>query len=375
MTFVPTAAGTIAVNDLKRHNAPLLHELRSRMDAVLDRGWYILGPVVAEFEGEFARYCGADHSVGVANGTDALELALRACGVGPGSNVITVANAGGYGTTAIRLTGADPIFVDIDPQTLLIDPAALRRSIAPGVKAILVTHLYGRMADMPAILEIAGDIPVIEDCAQAHGARLNGTHAGTFGMVGCFSFYPTKNLGALGDGGALITSSPELAERLRQLRQYGWTKRYTSGIVGGRNSRLDELQAAVLLAKLPHLDAWNQRRLEIARSYTEAFRGLPVGAPATPDTSYVAHLYVIRTTEREPLQQRLRAAGVGTDIHYPTPDHRQECYRHEAWARVSLPETERACGEVLTLPCFPEMTSDEVSAVATAVRNLLPAGR
>ena len=267
-------AETVPLNDLERHNRPLLEELEAAVRAALGSGWYILGPRVWEFEAAFAAYCGAGECIGVGNGTDALELALRALGAGPGDVVAAAANAGGYGTAAILATGAEPLYVDVDPATMLMDARALRAAVTPRTRAVLVTHLYGHMADMPALLEAAAGVPVIEDCAQAHGARLEGRHAGTWGAAGCFSFYPTKNLGALGDGGAVVTSGGELAARLRALRQYGWTAKYTAAVPGGRNSRLDELQAAVLLAKLPRLDAWNRRRGEIAAAYGAMLAGL-----------------------------------------------------------------------------------------------------
>jgi dTDP-4-amino-4,6-dideoxygalactose transaminase len=238
----------------------------------------------------------------------------------------------------------------------------------PATRAVVVTHLYGRMAGLPALLAAAGKVPVIEDCAQAHGARLEGRHAGTWGAVGCFSFYPTKNLGALGDGGALVTSDAALASRIRALRQYGWTSRYRSTIPRGRNSRLDEMQAAILRAKLPHLDSWNVRRRDIARYYGSALAGLDLALPGTCGPDYVAHLYVVRTPHRDRLARTLAAEGIGTDVHYPVPDYLQESVRT---ASAPLSETERCCREVLTLPCFPEMTDEETARVAAAVRNAL----
>lgn len=359
---------TVPVNDLERHNRPILPELEEAARAVLGGGWYILGPRVREFEAGFAAYCGAGECVAVGNGTDALEIALRAVGAGPGDRVATVANAGGYGTAAILAAGAEPLYVDVDPATMLMDPRSLAAA-APGVRAVIATHLYGRMADMPALLEAAGGAPVIEDCAQAHGARLHGRHAGTWGAIGCFSFYPTKNLGALGDGGALITSDAALAARIRALRQYGWTAKYTAEAPGGRNSRLDELQAAILLVKLPRLETWNQRRREIAAAYGEALAGHDLGLPPACGPESVAHLYVVRSRRRDRLREALRAAGVGTDIHYPVPDHLQPAAAGRRWAAAALPVTGRCCREVLTLPCFPEMTRDEVRHVVEAVRH------
>jgi dTDP-3-amino-2,3,6-trideoxy-4-keto-D-glucose/dTDP-3-amino-3,4,6-trideoxy-alpha-D-glucose/dTDP-2,6-dideoxy-D-kanosamine transaminase len=363
----------LLINDLGRHNAPLMAEIQARVRAVLDSGWYILGAQGAEFEAAFAAYCRTAHCVGVANGTDAIELALRALGVGLGGQVATVANAGGYSTVAIRAAGAEPLFVDVDRSSMLMDPAGLRAALTSRTKAIVVTHLYGRMADMPQLMAIAdaAGIPVVEDCAQAHGARLAGTAAGAWGTLGCFSFYPTKNLGALGDAGAVVTNDAPLAERVRELRQYGWRRKYECGVPGGRNSRLDEMQAAVLCAKLPHLDRWNMRRREIAGLYSELLRGSAVQLPPAGRDDDVAHLYVVRTRHRDRVRTHLAELGIAAEVHYPTVDHRQECYRGEAWARVELPEAEACCAEVLTLPCFPEMRDDEVERVAEAVRVAL----
>jgi dTDP-3-amino-2,3,6-trideoxy-4-keto-D-glucose/dTDP-3-amino-3,4,6-trideoxy-alpha-D-glucose/dTDP-2,6-dideoxy-D-kanosamine transaminase len=354
----------LLINDLGRHNAPLLAEIQARVRAVLESGWYILGAQGAEFETAFAAYCGTAHCLGVANGTDALELALRALGVGPGDQVATVANAGGYSTAAIRAAGAEPLFVDVERASMLMDPAALSAALTPRTKAIVATHLYGRMADMPRIAGIAdaAGIPVVEDSAQAHGALLAGKAAGAWGTLGCFSFYPTKNLGALGDGGAVVTNDGALAERVRELRQYGWRRKYECGVAGGRNSRLDELQAAILCAKLPHLDSWNARRREIAALYRKSLEGC-VRTPAPADESDVAHLYVIRTPHRDRLRAYLAERGIAAEVHYPIPDHRQECYR----TACELPVTEACCAEVLTLPCFPEMRDDEVARVVEAV--------
>jgi len=352
----------IPVNDLKRHDAPLEGELAAAVNRVLSRGWYILGPEVEAFEEEFARYCGAAHAIGVGNGTDALELALRALGIGPGAEVATVANAGMYGTTAILRAGAMPLYVDVDDRSMTMSPAALRAAISGATAAVVVTHLYGRMAEMEELLAVAGraDIPVIEDAAQAHGAERAGRKAGSWGALGCFSFYPTKNLGAAGDGGAVVTADAALARKVRALRQYGWTDRFRSTVAGGRNSRLDEVQAAVLRVKLPHLDGWNARRREIAGIY---------GSEDTlPD--YVAHLYVIRAKNRDCIRRALRTAGIGTDVHYPVPDHRQESMRGVAFRQTALPVTEACADEVLTLPCFPEMTDGEVEEIAELLRSL-----
>ncbi|MBV2180183.1 MAG: DegT/DnrJ/EryC1/StrS family aminotransferase [Castellaniella sp.] len=357
----------LPINDLKRHNGPLDEILRAAITRVLDRGYYILGPENDAFEQEFVTYLGAGWAIGVGNGTDALELALRALGVVQGDEVITVANAGMYAGTAIRAVGAVPCYVDIEPQHLLMDPAALAEAITPGVTAIVVTHLYGRMADMSAILAIARShgVPVIEDCAQSHGARRAGRRAGTWGDLATFSFYPTKNLGALGDGGMVVGFDEVLHSRVRSIRQYGWERtKYECRHPGGRNSRLDEVQAAVLRAKLPLLDGWNARRREIARRIGAAVRGLGWDFSEDLDESDVAHLCVVRTGDRDMVRAALNAQGIGCDVHYPIPDHRQPAYPDGH--NYMLPVTETACRTVLTLPCFPEMRDEEVDRVIAA---------
>ena len=349
----------LLINEIGRQNHALSTDIQAAIKRVLDRGWYILGPEVEAFEREFADYCGAGHCVGVGNGTDALELALRALALPRGSRVLTVANAGGYSTTAILAAGLTPVYADVDPQTMTMQP------LPADVRAVIATHLYGRMAPMPAILAAAGGVPVIEDCAQAHGAMLDGRKAGTWGTLGCFSFYPTKNLGALGDGGAVITRDAVLGARLRELRQYGWRSKYRSEVAGGRNSRLDEMQAAILRAKLPHLDTWNRQRREIALRYNEAFRDLPLQTPTALDEAHIAHLYVVRSTARDRIREVLAGAGIATDVHYPVPDYRQPSMPDADL----LPTTEDCCRTVLTLPCFPELTDAEVTRIIAAVKS------
>jgi dTDP-3-amino-2,3,6-trideoxy-4-keto-D-glucose/dTDP-3-amino-3,4,6-trideoxy-alpha-D-glucose/dTDP-2,6-dideoxy-D-kanosamine transaminase len=358
----------ILINDLKRHHEPLASELTAAVNRVMSRGWYIQGPEVESFEAEFAQYCGVEHCVGVGNGTDALELALRAAGIGPGAEVATAANAGMYSTTAILRAGAVPVYVDVDERSMTMSPAALRATLSPETSAVIVTHLYGQLAEIEELRGIAErqKLPLIEDCAQAHGAERAGRKSGSWGTLGCFSFYPTKNLGAMGDGGAVVTGDAILAAKVRALRQYGWTGKYRSTVPGGRNSRLDEMQAAVLRAKLPHLGAWNDRRREIARKYGEALDGSGLILPATED-DYVAHLYVVRSAQRERLRRALAEAGIGTDVHYPIPDPRQESMRDVTFRGTLLPVTETAADQVLTLPCFPEMTDGEVAEIAQAV--------
>ncbi|HET7834012.1 MAG TPA: DegT/DnrJ/EryC1/StrS family aminotransferase [Gallionella sp.] len=360
-----------SINDLKRHTQAIQAELDAAVARVLHSGWFVLGPEVAAFENEFASYCGTGHCVSLANGTDALELALRALNIGAGKNVLTVANAGMYSTAAILAAGARPVFADVHSDTLLMDSAEVARVLEQQkIDAIIVTHLYGLLADIGKLVELARDygIPVIEDCAQAHGAGLKQQKTGSFGDIACFSFYPTKNLGALGDGGAIVTSQPELAAKVRQLRQYGWSSKYHAAVPGGRNSRLDEMQAAVLRVMLPLLDQWNARRREIAARYSEGISHPKVNVPPVHGTEYVAHLYVIRTPERDRLKQHLSDAAIPSDVHYPVPDYAQAACR-DLCDRVNLPVTAQACNEVLTLPCFPEMRDDEVDSIIACVNS------
>lgn len=334
---------------------------------VLDRHWYVLGDEVKNFEEEFAAYVGVEHCISVANGSDALELALRGLGVKPGDRVVAVANAGFYGSTAIHAVGATPVYVDIDSASLTLCPKALEAVIDSKPAAVIVTHLYGQLANIVELVRIAQDagIPVLEDCAQSHGARRNGKLAGSFGTIACFSFYPTKNLGALGDGGAVVTGNAELAGCIRQLRQYGWSQKYQVSLAGGRNSRLDEMQAAILRMKLPHLDNWNAQRRSIAKRYNEAFAGLGVKLPSSTGEDYVAHLYVLRVQDRPRFAAALKEQQISTDIHYPIADHRQPAY--DVGQAFALPVTEAACETVISLPCFPGLTDEEVRRVIDAV--------
>jgi len=335
---------------------------------VIDSHWYILGEEVKSFESEFAKYVGVDHCISVANGSDALELALRGLEVKPGDRVVAVANAGFYGSTAIHAVGAVPVYLDVDPATLTLCPKALTAMIDSKPAVVIVTHLYGQLADIEELVKIASaaGVPVLEDCAQSHGAQRQGRRAGSFATLGCFSFYPTKNLGALGDGGAIVTQDTGLAERIRQLRQYGWSRKYEVSLAGGRNSRLDEIQAAILRIKLPHLDSWNAQRREVAKRYNTAFAGLEAKLPSSTGEDYVAHLYILRVANRERFAVALKEKSIATDIHYPIPDHRQPAY---AYRDVSLPVTESACETVISLPCFPGMTDKQVQQVIDAVSD------
>lgn len=346
-------------------------DLRAAVQRVLDSHWYILGAEVAAFEQEFAQYTRVEHCVSVGNGTDALELALRASGVQRGDVVATVANAGYYTSTVVDAIGATPLYVDIDPDTLTMCTDSLANALAHRPKAVMVTHLYGRLANMAALLDLAdtAGVPVIEDCAQAVGAERDGQRAGSWGVMGCFSFYPTKNLGAAGDGGAVVTSSPELAQRLRTLRQYGWTQKYHVGVPGGRNSRLDEIQAAVLRTRLPHLPGWNASRRAIARAYNDAFQHLPVQCPPSFEDDAVAHLYVLQLDRRDDLRVFLTESAIATDVHYPIPDHLQAVRMHNTALHASLDNTVAACKRIVTLPCYPGMTDQQVNRVIRAVTN------
>lgn len=347
-------------------------DFQSAAQRVLKSHWYVLGQEVQDFEQNFATYTGIKFVIGLANGTDALELALKALNIQAGDQVACVANAGFYSSTAIHLVGGNPVYIDIDPHDLGMCPQQLQQYLEQTTqkpKAILVTHLYGQAAQIEALARIAQahQIPLIEDCAQAHGARVNGQQVGSFGAISCFSFYPTKNLGALGDGGAIATNQAELAERVRQLRQYGWSSKYTVALPQGKNSRLDEIQAAFLNVKLPHLDSQNAQRRAIAQQYNEAFKALPLQLPTSTNNDYVAHLYVIRSPQREALQQHLKQQGIATDIHYPIVDTAQPAYARTQ--SVALPHSEQACATVLSLPCFPGMSATQVQQVIGAVNS------
>ena len=339
--------------------------------AVLDGGQLILGPEVKAFESEFAAYIGVGHAVGVANGTDAIVVALRALGVRAGDEVVTTAHTAVATVAAIELAGATPVFADIDPRTFTLDPAAVERAITPRTKAIVAVHLYGQSADIDALQALARrhGLRLVEDCAQAHGARNAGRRLGSIGDVGCYSCYPTKNLGALGDGGVLVTNDADVAARCRRLREYGWTESRDS-VEPGMNSRLDELQAAVLRVKLAALDADNERRQKLAARYDAALAGTPLELPAVrPGTTHVYHLYVVRTRERARVQAHLRERGIAAGIHYAVPVHLQTAYRGRIAGAGGLPETERAALEVLSLPMYPELTLAEVDQVCAALKS------
>src|SRR5215216_5630799 len=305
---------TIPFGDLRRQYESIKPELDEAAARVLASGWYILGPEVRAFEAEFAAFCGVGHAIGVGNGTEALYLALVALGVGAGDEVLSVANAADYEPLTILQAGARPVFVDVDERTYTIEPELLEAAITPRTKAIMPVHLYGRMADMAAIMAVAErhGLPVIEDCAQAHGAQLGGRVAGSIGVCGCFSFYPSKNLGALGDGGSIVTNDSDLADHLAKVRDLGQGRKYEH-VVPGHNERLDTLQAAVLRVKLPHLDRWNEARRAHAAEYAERLADTNVAVPeVAEDREHVWHLYVIRSFERDRLREVLDAEGIQT---------------------------------------------------------------
>lgn len=333
---------------------------------VLDSGWYILGEQVAAFEHEFAEFCSVDHGIGVGSGTDALRIALMACGIGSGDEVITVPLTAIATLSAIEQTGACPVLVDIDPERLTLDPARLEAVITRRTRAIIPVHLYGCPAEMSPILEIAWtrDLFVIEDCAQAHGAYYQGRRAGSLGHAAAFSFYPTKNLGAYGDGGLIVTDDPTLAELAQSLRQYGWFAGHSRSMLKGVNSRLDELQAAFLRVKLEYLDAWNRERSMLAGEYTRLLKGRVVTPHSPGDSKRVYHLYVIRHPQRDALRDYLHQEGVETLVHYPVPVHRQPAYRALGGC---FPETEKATGEILSLPLYPGLPLNAVRWIADTI--------
>ena len=341
--------------------------IRDAMARVVDRGWFVLGPELEGFEREFAHVCGAARSVGVGTGTDALAIALRALGIGRGDEVITSPLSAAYSALAIMMAGARPVFADIDPQRLTIDPAAIAAAITTRTAAIMPVHLYGQAADMPVIAAIAArhSLAIVEDCCQAHLATCQGKPVGSFGTVAGYSFYPTKNLGALGDGGALTTGDASIADRAKRLRNGGQTDRYHHAEFGV-NSRLDEMQAAVLRARLPYLEGWTSRRRQLAAKYREALAGITtVSVPPEADAGHVYHLFPVLSPARDALQAHLRANGIETLIHYPVPIPRQPALASEAPA--DCPVAARVCDQILSLPLYPRLDDRAVAAVAGAL--------
>ncbi len=353
-------------------------DVRAAIERVVQRGWYVLGPEVEAFEAEFARASGADYAVGVGTGTDAIALALRALGIGVGDEVITSPLSAAYSALAIMMTGARPVFADIDAERLTVAPAAIEAAIGPRSRAILPVHLYGQPADMPAIAAIAArhNLLVVEDCCQAHLATANGKAVGTFGAAGAFSFYPTKNLGALGDGGAIITNDATLAARLKRLRNGGQSDRYHHHDAG-INSRLDELQAAILRTRLPKLPEWTRRRRALAGRYRAALATASAGersivVPREFDAGHVYHLFVVRSGDRNGLQAQLASQGIETLIHYPVAIPRQPALA--AAQPADCPIAARVCDEVLSLPLNPVLADQDVDTVAAALLRGIASG-
>jgi dTDP-4-amino-4,6-dideoxygalactose transaminase len=351
-------------------------EIDAAIARVLDSGQYILGREVASFESAFAGFLGVAHGIGCASGTDAIELALRACGIEAGDLVFTVSHTAVATVAAIEHAGGTPVLVDIEPGGFAMDPAALEAALRrppPGrPTVVLPVHLYGEPVDLDAIGELARThgLRIVEDCAQSHGALHHGRPTGAIGDFGCFSFYPTKNLGALGDAGIVTTGDPALAAAAREIREYGWRERYVSARIG-INTRLDPIQAAILAVKLPRLDAGNRRRQAIAARYDDGLAGLPlVLPPRRAGTSHVFHQYVVRGGERDRLREHLRAAAIGTGIHYPVPVHRHPAYRERIpVGPTGLENSERAAGEILSLPIYPQLSDAAVDRVIAKIRR------
>ncbi|OOE00232.1 aminotransferase [Anoxybacillus kestanbolensis] len=357
--------------DLKKINLQYKKEIEAAMARVLESGWYILGKEVEKFEEEFAAYCGTKYAIGVANGLDALTLILKAYGIGEGDEVIVPANTYIATILAVSACGANPVLVEPDINSYNLDPNKIEEKITSKTKAIMVVHLYGQAANMDPINEVAKkyNLKVIEDAAQAHGAKYKGKRVGNLGDAAGFSFYPGKNLGALGDGGAITTNDSELATKLRALRNYGSHIKYEN-LYKGVNSRLDELQAAILRVKLPHLDEENEQRRKIAEYYLENIKNPKITLPIVENgdrESHVWHLFVIRTESREHLQKTLEEYGVQTLIHYPIPPHKQEAYSE--WNHLSYPITEKIHNEVLSLPISPIITIEEVEKIIDVVNQ------
>lgn len=348
---------------------------RTQIDAALARvctgGRYILGEEVKAFEEEFAQYIGVKHAVGVGSGTDALHIALAACGIGPGDEVITVSHTAVATIAGIALTGATAVLVDIDPQTYTMDPKCFEAAITPKTKAVVVVHLYGHPAEMDVLVALARKhgLKVIEDCAQAHGALYKGRKVGSLGDAAVFSFYPTKNLGAIGDGGAVVTNDASLADRCRQLREYGWSKDRVSQIQGW-NSRLDELQAAILRVKLKHLDTDNDSRRRLADGYGRLLKDAGLVLPTeNPDCRHVYHLYVVRSSRRDALKEALLKSGVQALIHYPVPVHLHPGFKNCARISGSLAQTESAVKDILSLPMYPQLSQEDLLKTVEAIKE------
>jgi dTDP-4-amino-4,6-dideoxygalactose transaminase len=361
----------IPLVDLVAQYNTIKPEIDAAVQQVLTSGKFILGPNVSAFEQEAAAYLGVKHAVGVASGTDALVIALRAAGVGPGDEVIVPAYSFFATAGAVLTVGARPVFVDVNPQTYLIDVAQVEAAIGPHSRAVLPVHLYGQPADMDELraLTVKHGLKLIEDNAQGFGAVYKGRKTGSLGDLGCLSFFPTKNLGGYGDGGMVTTNDDALAEKVRMLRAHGWKKKYFPEMLG-YNSRLDELQAAILRVKLQYVDGWNERRRELAHQYTRCLAEIGLAGPVeAPERSHVYHLYIVSLPERERIQQELKEAGVACEVYYPQPLHLAEPCRNLGWhLRGSLPVSEHASQHTLALPLYPELSEDQLSQVVEAVR-------
>ncbi|HLI25644.1 MAG TPA: DegT/DnrJ/EryC1/StrS family aminotransferase [Chloroflexota bacterium] len=369
-TTAPERTAPLPLVDLHAQYAAIQAEIQAAIAEVLDRMQLILGPHVQAFEAEFAAYCEAAHAVGVGSGTEALVLALRAAGIGPGDEVITVSHTFFADCEAIVQVGAQPVFVDVRPDTQTMDPASFAAAITARTRAVIPVHLYGQPADMDEIAAIARrhGLFVLEDACQAHGARYRGRRVGTLGHAAAFSFYPGKNLGAYGDGGAVVTNDATLAERIRRLRDHGTVRKYEHYDIGS-TGRLDELQAAVLRVKLRYLDTWNARRAAAAATYTAGLTGTEVTPPAVrDDRTHVFHLYAVQAPRRDALRAYLAEQGIATGMHYPIPCHLQPAAREWSAGPGSLPVTERLAAHTLSLPLFPEITDAQLARVIAAVR-------
>ena len=361
----------VPFGDLRRQYDSIRNEIDSAIKRVLERGWFVLGTEVEEFERRFASYLGVEHVIGVGSGTEALHLALVACGITAGDEVITAANTCVPTVSAISFAGAIPVLVDVDQESFNLDPTKLESAITARTRAVVPVHLYGQTADLDPILSLcaAKGIPVIEDTAQGHGATYKSRKLGTIGTAGCFSFYPSKNLGAFGDGGAVVTRDAALAARLRRLRNYGEEVRYYHR-TKGFNSRLDELQAAILSVKLEYLDRWNSRRSQIASVYDESIHNRLITKPnGLGHGEHVYHLYVIRCDRRDELREHLRERGIGTQIHYPVPIHLQDAYRDLGKNAGDFPVSEKCSSTVLSLPLYPELSDAECEYIVQCVEE------
>ena len=361
----------IPLVDLRSQYKAIKHEITAAFEDVLENMQLFLGPQVQAFENEFATYCGCRDGVGVASGTDALALALRACGIGPGDEVITVANTFIATVEAIALVGAAPVFVDIDPNTYTMDWRQLDQVLTPRTRALLPVHLYGQPVDMQPVLDFARlhSLRVIEDASQAHGATYQGQRVGSFGDIGCFSLYYSKNLGAYGEAGICVTNDSDLAESLRTLRNHGSRIRYRHEVLGV-NARLDELQAAVLRVKLRYLDQWNAARQAHAHVYTQQLQGVVQAIPVVqPWATHVYCYYVVQVQERDHFRKMLEQEGVATGIHYPTPIHLQPACANYGFKRGMLPVTEALTERIVSLPMYPELTSEQIQTVVNAVKK------